>query len=168
MNLRVSSFPPIGAPNAKLLILGSMPGQASLDANQYYAHPRNSFWPIMMDIFDAAQDLDYAARTEVLQANRIALWDTLESCERAGSLDAAITAEAVNDFAGFFANHPQITDIFFNGKKAEQVFKRYVLNELESEPYRFHVLPSTSPANASFSYAQKRAAWQVIADSIST
>src|SRR4029077_16189116 len=99
---RVQSFPPIVSQQSKVLILGSMPGEASLKADQYYAHPRNAFWPIMGELFGAGPSLPYQERVALLQSTGVALWDSLQACVRPGSLDASITNEAANDFPGFF------------------------------------------------------------------
>jgi len=99
-----------------------MPGAMSLSAGQYYAHPRNAFWKIMGELVGAGPDAPYAERAAILQARRIALWDVLHSCIRAGSLDADIRDEAPNDFAAFFATHPRIKRIGCNGAKAAASF----------------------------------------------
>ena len=114
-------FPPVAAPGARVLILGSMPGQASLRAAEYYAHERNAFWRIMGDLLGAGLDLPYAQRLEKLTAAGVALWDVIAACERAGSLDADIVGHSVvpNDFAAFFAAHRSIARVFFNGAAAE-------------------------------------------------
>ena len=158
------SFPPIAAPNATRLILGSMPGMASLRANEYYAHPRNSFWPIMGELFGAGPDLRYARRVRVLWTAGIAVWDVLASCTRASSLDADIDEESMvaNDFAGFFRTHRRIERVFFNGTKAEQSFRRQVLRTLGSTALRLERLPSTSPANAAWSRARTLRAWAIV------
>ncbi|MFM9980077.1 MAG: DNA-deoxyinosine glycosylase, partial [Burkholderiales bacterium] len=106
-----------------------MPGAASLAADQYYAHPRNHFWPIMGRLFGAGPELPYAKRVRRLKSCGIAVWDVLESCVRPGSLDADIEegSIAVNDFAGFFDAHPRIGAVFFNGAKAESAYRRHVL-----------------------------------------
>ena len=169
LGLIVRSFPPIARADARCLILGSMPGLASLKAGQYYAHPQNRFWPIMGRLldFDAAQT-PYVTRVACLQQAGIAVWDVLQSCERAGSLDADIRRETqvVNDFATFFAVHPAITRIYFNGAHAEQVFRRFGMPAMQSLPHALDValvrLPSTSPAHASLSFDAKLAAWQQV------
>lgn len=160
----VHGLPPVASPDARILILGSMPGQASLTAGRYYAHERNVFWRIMGDLFGAVPTLDYERRLQRLAVAGIALWDVIGSCERYGSLDADIVAGSVqaNDFAGFFAAHPCIERIFFNGTAAEITFRRHVLPELGDRLPPQHRLPSTSPAHAARGYAEKLAAWSVI------
>jgi hypoxanthine-DNA glycosylase len=141
-----------------------MPGQASLTAARYYAHERNAFWRIMGDLVGAAPSLPYEARLACLQAAGIALWDVIGSCERYGSLDADIVAGSVqaNDFAAFFAAHPCIERICFNGTAAETTFRRHVLPVLGDCLPPLYRLPSTSPAHAARGYAEKLAAWSVI------
>lgn len=165
---RVCSFAPIEAAGARLLILGSMPGAASLAAGEYYAHPRNLFWPIMGELVGARPTLPYAQRIARLRGAGIALWDVLASCVRPGSLDSAIDDASVepNDFAGFFAGHPRIGQVFFNGAKAEQVFRRRVLGLVALPPLQLQRLPSTSPAHAGRTLAQKLAAWQAVAEAL--
>ena len=156
------SFAPVAQPDARVLILGSMPGTASLAAAKYYAHPRNLFWPFMGDCVGAAPGLPYPERLLRLSAAGIALWDVLASCERPGSLDSAIrdhTAHA-NDFVAFFSSHPCITALLFNGAKAEQSFRRLVLPGLAHAGLHYQRLPSTSPANASQGAADKLARWR--------
>ena len=156
-------FAPVTRPDARLLILGSMPGVASLEAVQYYAFPRNAFWKIMGDLFAVGPELDYLSRLQKLADNHIALWDVIETCHRPGSLDSAISEDgmATNDFNGFFKQHPQITHVYFNGQKAAGLFKKKVLPGL-TDHYEYHVLPSTSPAHAAKSYTAKLEAWSVI------
>jgi double-stranded uracil-DNA glycosylase len=164
----IQSFPPIENPTARILILGSMPGKESLRAGQYYAHPRNAFWPIMGELVGARTTLPYQARTRVLQSAGIALWDVLASCTRHSSMDADIEADSIcpNDFASFFRRHPHITHVFFNGTLSEQCFHKHVQPLLEgmfvSRPLNYLRLPSTSPANASMRYEDKLSAWEVI------
>jgi TDG/mug DNA glycosylase family protein len=154
-------FPPISLPDARLLILGSMPGQASLAARQYYAHPRNAFWPIMGRLLGFDPAAAYADRATALRAAGIALWDVVHSCARPGSLDASIDRDSarINDFAAFFAAHPGISQVFFNGATAESLFRKAVLPSLAAPPDLLR-LPSTSPAHAALSFERKLAAWQ--------
>ncbi|WP_297812268.1 DNA-deoxyinosine glycosylase [uncultured Methylophaga sp.] len=159
------SFPPIVGNEPKILILGSMPGVASLQAQQYYAHPRNAFWPIMAGLFEFDLALAYPQRCEALAIAGVAVWDVLKACHRPGSLDQHIDPDTIeaNDFAGFLARHQQVEAIFFNGAKAEHVFRRHVLPDLTAS-LTLKKLPSTSPAHASLRLAQKQAAWQIIRD----
>lgn len=163
--MEARSFPPIVGHEARVLVLGSMPGLASLAAQQYYAHPRNAFWPIMGELFGAAPQLPYAERVQRLLAARVAVWDVLGACVRPGSLDSDIQSEGmeVNDFGGFLARHPGIARIYFNGAKAEQLFVSLAMPLLPVE-LRLKRLPSTSPANAGMRLAQKLEAWRCVAD----
>lgn len=160
----IQSFPPIIGPNARILILGSIPGAASLAANEYYAHPRNLFWRIIADLLDTDPLLDYSSKTQALITAQIAVWDVMKSCYRPGSLDAAIDKQSIvaNDFNALFKNHPQIQQVFFNGATAEQSFRRLVLPGLNCLPLSLQRLPSTSPAHAAMSYQQKLAHWRMI------
>jgi double-stranded uracil-DNA glycosylase len=157
----VAGFPPIADERATLLILGSMPGAASLAAHQYYAHPHNVFWRIMARVNGFAPDAPYPLRVSALQSARIAVWDVLKFCERPGSLDASIVraSEVANDFAAFFAQHPAIVGVLFNGAAAEASFKRHCAPLLSDPRLRFQRLPSTSPAHATLRFEQKLAAW---------
>ncbi len=156
------SFPPVFVSDAQILILGSMPGKKSLDEQRYYAHPRNIFWPLVAQILDQPLPQAYQAKMEMLLLNRIALWDVLGRCERPGSLDSSIVAESeqANDFAMLFKKLPYLRRICFNGKKAEAAFSRHVVKKVEIPDLEFISLPSTSPANASVTYAQKFEAWR--------
>lgn len=158
------SFPPIANPDATILILGSMPGQASLAADAYYAHPRNAFWPIMATLLGFAANADYAQRIAALKAARIALWDVLHSCHRPGSLDADIAPDSLlaNDLPAFLQQHPAIQRVFFNGAKAEACFRKHIAPSLATTSLRCMRLPSTSPAHAALSFERKLAAWRVI------
>lgn len=164
---RALGFPPIAEPDARTLILGSMPGAASLAAGRYYAHPHNAFWPIICELLQLKRDAGYDERVAALRAAHIALWDVLKACSRAGSLDSEIdrTTEVANDFATFFTEHPKITHIYFNGTKAETSFRRHVLPNIDTSAFNMARLPSTSPAHASKSRAEKLAAWRCIVDS---
>lgn len=161
----VRSFPPIVGRSPHTLILGTMPGTASLNAQQYYAHPRNAFWGILANLLGFDADLDYAARTQRVVAAGIAVWDVLRSCKRPGSLDSSIEAASIvaNDFNTFFARHAGIEQVCFNGAAAESLYRRHVLQTLApTTPQRRYVrLPSTSPANASIRVAEKTELWRV-------
>lgn len=161
--MHVHSFAPVADATSSVLVLGSMPGKASLRANEYYAHPRNAFWRIFATLLAIAPDAPYRERLACLLRHRIALWDVLETCTRTSSLDSDIVdaSRVPNDFGSFFEEHPRIATVFFNGAKAEACFQRLVLPTLPPElPLALHRLPSTSPANASIPYARKLAAWQ--------
>lgn len=157
---RIHSFPPVADDHATILILGSMPGKRSLEQKQYYAHPQNAFWKIMGETIGAHPGLPYEERLKALAGAHIALWDVLSSCMRESSLDSHIRKEEANDLASFLALHPHITHVFFNGAKAEQSFKKYVLGKQKLPPLEFHRLPSTSPAHAGMRYADKLKAWK--------
>jgi TDG/mug DNA glycosylase family protein len=163
---RIESFPPIVSDKSKVLILGSMPGEASLRAGQYYAHPRNAFWRIMGELFGAGSSLPYGERVARLDCVGIAVWDSLQACIRPGSLDASISAEVANDFPAFFAKYPRITHIYFNGSKAELVFRRRVLPALPNRDHVFTRLPSTSPAHAAMPFDKKLQAWSAVRHSL--
>lgn len=158
----VLSFPPLANPNAHLLILGSMPGVASLEAQRYYAHPRNAFWKILGTTFGFDSQSPYEERVRYVSEARVALWDVLASCARQGSLDADIDPRSAvpNDFADFFVRHQEIERVCFNGRAAESLFLRHVRPQLP-RPWRFDcvVLPSTSAANAATSFADKARQW---------
>lgn len=160
----IKSFDPIEDSNANILILGSVPSKTSLLEGQYYAHSRNSFWPIMGDLIAAAKTVPYKLRTQILKSNGIALWDVLASCTRESSLDSDIdkTSACPNDFELFLSTHKNITDIFFNGAMAEKYFNNLVLHMLKPNLIRYTRLPSTSPAHAALTYNQKLNAWKII------
>ena len=156
-------FPPIAAPDARVLVLGSLPGRMSLEKRQYYAQPYNAFWKIMGRLFGAGPELPYEGRLEILRVHRVAVWDVLAAGERLGSLDSAIVASSmvVNDFGAFFVAHPEIRLVCFNGNKAAELYRRRVLPKLMPAIAALdtQLLPSTSPAHASRTFAQKLALW---------
>lgn len=161
---KIHSFSPVENRDARLLVLGSMPGKASLAAGQYYAHPRNLFWPIISNLLGLSAAISYEERLAALKANRIALWDVLASCERLTSLDAGIVADSenVNNFEIFFNEHPRIENVFFNGRKAEQTFLKKVKPFIASRRLVLHLLPSTSPAYAALTFKEKLDAWREV------
>jgi TDG/mug DNA glycosylase family protein len=162
------SFAPLARPSARVLILGSMPGAESLRQRRYYAHPYNQFWTITGAVLGFDPALPYAQRVANLVARRVAVWDVLKSCERAGSLDSSIRrdSEVANDFRRFLKAHRRIGAVFFNGGKPEQAFRRHVLPRLGAKAgaLQFIRLPSTSPAHAGMSLAAKLAAWRRIGE----
>ena len=153
-------FAPVADQHARILILGSLPGQRSLREQQYYAHPQNSFWRIMQALVGATGS--YEQRCKALIDSRIALWDVLEESIRPGSMDADIKTEtaACNDFDEFFAAHPELRLVCFNGQKAAQLFQKLVIRDAEVVALRFEIMPSTSPAYAAMRYEQKLALWR--------
>jgi len=159
-------FPPIAAPDARVLILGSLPGQASLAARQYYAQPHNAFWRIMGELFGAGPDLPYEERAARLRASGIALWDVCKAAVRPGSLDASIDLATVviNDFERFFREHPRIAHVCVNGGTAHRLYVKRV-KPILPDPLPvlpLYLLPSTSPAHASLRFAQKLERWRVL------
>ncbi len=141
------SFPPIGPPGAHLLILGTLPGEESLRLKQYYGHPRNHFWPIVSALSGRPLPLTYEERVALLEINRWAVWDVLEGAERIGSSDAAIKNPVANAFDAFFAANAEIRAIAFNGQKARDLFRRFVLKPgiVAADDFTMLELPSSSP-----------------------
>lgn len=156
------SFPPIARDDARVLILGSLPGAESLARGQYYAKPQNGFWRIMGALVGASPEIAYPERCERLIRHRIAVWDVCRAAHRDGSLDSAIRDAEINDFPGFLDAHPAIHLIAFNGRFAETLFLKRA-RPLLSDPQKViptvH-LPSTSPAHAGMSYATKLERWR--------
>jgi len=164
---RSFGFPPVSREDARVLVLGSLPGQASLAAHQYYAQPRNAFWPLMGRLFDAGPEHAYEERLRRLVRARVALWDVCASALRPGSLDHRIERSSVapNDFKGFFETHRDIAAIFFNGATAERLYLTLARPTLPDALAAIATrrLPSTSPAHAGLSFAQKLEAWREVA-----
>jgi TDG/mug DNA glycosylase family protein len=159
---RIHGFPPLARPGARILILGSMPSRESLARGQYYAHPRNAFWPILSDLL-GIEAPDYERRAEAVADHGIAIWDVLRDCIRPGSLDSAIEEQtaATNDFRSFFEEQQAIRHVFFNGAKAESLYLRCVRPGLGPKAAGISCtrLPSTSPANAGMDFQAKKKAW---------
>ena len=145
------SFTPSIDNNSKVLILGSMPGVKSLEEQQYYAHPQNRFWKVMGVVCGEHNlpEFDYVTKLKTLLDNNIALWDTIKSCKRDGSLDSNIHNETPNDIRKLLKKYPNIQSICLNGNKSYSAFKKYFPDLLEI--YSCHKMPSTSPANARYS-----------------
>lgn len=146
--------------DCRALILGSMPGVKSLEAQQYYAHPQNRFWPMMAHLLGEELPSAYEEKLAMLLRHHIALWDSIGSCEREGSLDSAIRHEQGNDFAALLQEYPGIRAIYFNGGKSAQAFKRYNKALLARPDIAFHAMPSTSPANARWRLPMLEETWR--------
>lgn len=155
-------FPPVAGPDARVLVLGSLPGQRSIAEQQYYAHPQNAFWRIMRELLGVTGD--YPERCRQLVNHRVALWDVLSNSVRPGSLDADIRLDTAcaNDLEGFLVAHPDVRLIAFNGRKAEQLFRKFVDSRAVNKSIRQLGLPSTSPAYAAMPFSGKLVAWREV------
>ncbi len=153
-------FPPVVDDDARVLVLGSFPSALSLAAHQYYANPRNAFWPIAGELFGFEPDAPYESRLAALRSHGVALWDVLHQCRRAGSADSAIERNSlvVNDFAQLFGDYPTIARVYFNGARAADLYRRLAQSV---ERIHYQRLPSTSPAHV-MRPGTKLAAWQAI------
>ena len=161
-------LPPIAAPDARVLVLGSAPSVLSLQRGEYYGNPQNAFWRLMAELTGRPPGESYEARKRMLTEARIALWDVLASAERPGSLDTSIvaTTAVVNDFGAFFAGHPLVRAVYFNGRTARAFWDRRVEGR-QALPagLALTTLPSTSPANAALRFEQKVVTWTAVVDS---
>ena len=157
MEERIVCFVPVAEPDARLLILGTMPSVESLKQSFYYAHPRNAFWPIMSDVLGDSRPESIEEKKRLLISHRIALWDVAHSCVRPGSLDSAIRDVVPNDFAALFARCPKIEKILFNGATAQKLF--YKLVNAAPDHCIMAQMPSTSPAYT-LAYEHKLALWR--------
>lgn len=165
------SFAPLEGPTARVLVLGTMPSVRSLEEHQYYAHPRNAFWPIAIAVSTRGTPtreetfaLPYQQRVASITQAGIAVWDVLARCERRGSLDSSIVrdSEEPNDISAFVRRHPELDRIVFNGKMAEQLFRRYLSGNHDTDicdRIERITAPSTSPAMASMTLDDKFAVW---------
>jgi len=167
-NQRIVSFAPLVDHRSTVLVLGTMPGVASLQKQQYYGHPQNAFWRIVFDLWSTPLAADYQQRCQFLLGHHVALWDVLHACERNGSADAAIRQAIAHDFVDFLNAWPQIRQVFFNGHAAASLMYRLVLHPLglrAMDGLRAGLtaceLPSTSPAHT-LGYEAKLAAWHVV------
>lgn len=159
-------LPPTGRADSRILILGTLPSRQSIERQQYYGNPRNAFWPIMSALYQFDKNLPYSARVSALAFQRIALWDVLRSSHRPGSMDAAIDLRSAraNNFRSFFATRPGLEAVWFNGRKATELFERLVKPVLPQDrvSLQYGTLPSTSPAYAAMRFASKLEAWSMI------
>ena len=162
----IGGFEPIAAPDARVLILGSLPSQQSLQKHEYYGNPQNAFWRVMGELFGAGPEIPYAHRAEKLKRLRIAVWDVLRSSIRPGSMDAAIDLQSAtpNDFQMFYDEHPVLELLCFNGKKAAELYTRLVAPQgiRTVDKIEIRTMPSTSPAYASMKLEEKVRHWSAI------
>lgn len=164
MKERTIGLPPLSRCDARILILGTLPGAESLRRGEYYANKGNAFWKIAGAIIGFSPEIDYGERVAKLIEARIALWDVCQSANRTGSLDSTINTEICNDIVGFLDNHRDISMIAFNGRKA---FDLYVVNfprDFSNKNLHLEVLPSTSPLNTHSSFLAKREGWRAALD----
>jgi hypoxanthine-DNA glycosylase len=153
------SFPPIVDERALVLVLGTLPGEESLRRVEYYAHPRNLFWPIIAALVDAPTPADYAAKVALVISNRIALWDVCALGERLASADSTIRAEEPNAIDSLLDNHPTIRTVVFNGSTARRLYDRHFMRRPD---LAYLAMPSTSPAHARLGFADKLAQWRAV------
>jgi double-stranded uracil-DNA glycosylase len=157
------SFPPIVGAGARVLVLGTLPGEESLRRQQYYAHPRNLFWPILFGLFDATPTTDYAARLAFASAQRVALWDVCMVGEREASADATIRREIPNAIDRLLDAHPMIRAVAFNGSGARRLYDRHFPRR---PGLAYLAMPSTSPAHARLDFAAKLAQWTALREAL--
>lgn len=151
------AFPPVVNPDSKILILGTMPGEKSLQLQEYYGNKGNQFWKLLFAMFGVEATHDYNEKLQLLQRNQIAVWDVLAGCERKGSLDSNIKNEIPNDFNVFYKDHPDIRHVFFSSKNAAAYYDKYIGR---CQGIAYETLPSPSGANATMSFAEKLAVWK--------
>ena len=165
MNQRKSSFPPQVAPDCRVLILGSLPGERSLAERQYYAHPQNRFWHLLGLVLQRdLVSLDYEQRLAILQEHRIGLWDVVASARREGSLDASIRDAEQNALAELVAELPDLKAVAFNGRTAEKIGRAQLADSAIAQIG----LPSSSPAYAAMPLAEKEKRWLRLRDFLET
>ena len=151
---------PVTGPEPRILILGSFPSVLSLVHGEYYGNPKNRFWAVIEDLFAIRSALPYPERTLLLTEKKIALWDVVRVCTREGSADSRIRRPVPNDIAGFIRAHPTIRLIALNGSTAGRLYHRFA----EAPGIPSVILPSTSPANAAVTLAEKVVAWTIVKD----
>ncbi len=153
------SFPPVVDAQARVLILGTLPGEESLRRGEYYAHPRNLFWPIIFALFGEPPALSYTERLAFLTAHRIAAWDVCELGERERSADTTIRLERPNAIDRLLDQHPLIRAVAFNGTTAQRLYDRHFARRAD---LTYLALPSTSPAHATIDFSVKLARWTAL------
>lgn len=164
MSQRKRSFAPVVRPDTRVLILGSLPGEKSLEAGQYYAHPHNLFWSLLERVIDAELvGLPYKVRLDTILAHGIGLWDSVRSARRSGSLDSAMRAVEGANLSALVAGLPELRVVAFNGKASERVGKP----QIADFQVDFLSLPSSSPAYAAMPLATKQERWLRLKDYLS-
>ena len=153
------SFRPIVDLNSRYLILGSLPGDLSLEKQEYYGHPQNRFWRLLGMIFQEDSMLDYADKKRFLLKHHIAVWDVCGTAFRVGSMDTAIQEVVPNDILDLLKQNPGIEHVLFNGKKAMHLYDRFFER---IDDIQYHELPSTSPANASYNLEKLYEKWVMV------
>lgn len=155
---RLQGLSPVLGPRTRLVVLGSFPSQASLLAAQYYAHPRNQFWPLLSALWGIEmRTLLYEQRLALVLERGLGIWDVYASCQREGSLDSAIEAPEFNDWAELRRRAPDLRAVAHNGGESARAMRHTLALGCQ-----VHRLPSTSPANASWSFERKLAAWREV------
>jgi hypoxanthine-DNA glycosylase len=153
------SFKPVIDRRSRVLIVGTMPGPVALARREYYGFPGNHFWPILVRLFGAREPLNYARKIRLLRKNRVALWDTIASCERIGASDGRIRRVVPNDIPGLIRRYPGVRIVFFNGRLAETLYRKHGGRTVGLPARTF---PSTSPAHAAMSFRRKLKAWSAV------
>lgn len=154
-----TSFDPIANADTTILILGTMPGDKSIELGEYYGHPRNRFWQIISTITKESLPITYVDKKELLLKSKIGIWDVAHKANRKGSLDSAIREEEPNDLDSFIASHKHLKVIAFNGTKAQALFDKYFNRK---EELKYILLPSTSPANTGINLENSCNEWRKI------
>jgi hypoxanthine-DNA glycosylase len=158
--MKKEGFKPIIDKNTEIIVLGTMPGDRSIQTGEYYANSKNQFWKIIFKTFNNGHsEYSYNNKTELLLKNKIGLWDVLTKAERVGSLDSNIHREEFNDFNKIFNEFPKLRIVIFNGKKAAEYFKGFKSIPKDKE---YYILPSTSSANTWKTFDQKWKEWKEI------
>lgn len=155
--MRKCALLPLVSSESKLLILGTMPGEKSIQLQQYYGNPGNQFWKILFTVLDAPFSNDYGTRKALLSKYNIALWNTLASCEREGSRDDKIKNPVVNNFEHFFSVYPNIRYVFFESITAARLYAKFAF---KNDKVQYMTLPSTSGLNAGMSFDEKLEQWK--------
>lgn len=155
----IKAFKPVVFSNSKIILLGTMPSEKSIEKQEYYANPNNKFWSLLFDIFNSEPIKNYTARLKFIKQHHLALWDVLAFCERFGSLDSSIKNEEANNFDAFFMEYPNIECIIFTSKNAYNLYNKHIGHFYNKAHI---ILPSSSGAYAAISYQVKLTQWTKI------